>query len=128
VVRVSPNVLSIIEPDAWKDAYGYKSPSFAKDVKGTLGPDPLGSPPGLLRADDINHARQRRLVSHAFSDRALKEQEPILKSYARTLVAKLTEIATEKQEAGVNLIDWYNFTTFDIMVNLSLFIRMYNTY
>lgn len=38
VVRVSPNVLSIIEPDAWKDAYGYKTPSFAKDVKGTLGP------------------------------------------------------------------------------------------
>jgi cytochrome P450 len=118
VVRCSPNSLSFIEPEVWKDVYGHKATSFMKDVKNFYGPDAYGEPPGLLRADNTNHARQRKLVSHAFSDQALKEQEPLLKGYAEALVAKLKEKATDSEETKVDMVKWYNFTTFDIMVSL----------
>jgi cytochrome P450 len=118
VVRCSPNSLSFIEPEVWKDVYGHKATSFMKDVKHFYGPDRYGDPPGLLRADNINHARQRKLVSYAFSDQALREQEPLLRGYAEALVAKLRERATDLEISGVDMVKWYNFTTFDIMVSL----------
>ncbi|KAF2823032.1 cytochrome P450 [Ophiobolus disseminans] len=119
VVRCSPNILSFLEPEVWKDVYGYKSPSFAKDVYHFYGPDPHGEPPGLLRADDISHARQRKLISNAFSDKALKEQEQLLKGYVQTLVERLTDIARGKDGGKTDIIEWYNFTTFDIMADLT---------
>jgi cytochrome P450 len=117
VVRFSPNVLSFIEPEVWKDVYGYKATSFHKEVQFFYGPDAYGSPPGIVRADNISHARQRKLVSHAFSDKALKEQEYLLKSYVETLVEQLKKIATAKDGGQADLVKWYNFTTFDIMVS-----------
>ena len=40
-------------------------------------------------ANDTDHARIRRLLSHAFSEAALREQEPLLNSYFDLLVNKL---------------------------------------
>jgi hypothetical protein len=121
VVRSAPNTLSFIQPEVWKDAYGYKATSFMRDVKHFYGEDVYGDPPGMVRADNISHARQRKLVSHAFSDQALKEQEPILKGYAEVLVQKLKEIAVGKDDTKLDLVKWYNFTTFDIMVSTSIY-------
>ncbi|OAL51830.1 cytochrome P450 [Pyrenochaeta sp. DS3sAY3a] len=115
VVRCAPNELSFIEPETWKDVYGHKATALVKDTE-FYGPDASGEPPGLIRADNISHARQRRLVSHAFSDRALKDQEPLLKGYVELLIEKLTEAAAQGQ---VNMVAWYNFTTFDIMADLT---------
>src|ERR1700761_9366915 len=81
VVRVAPNELSFIDPNAWKDIYGYRTANFAKDAR-FLGPDFFvkpGDPTGIIRASESTHSTQRRLVSHAFSEKALKEQEPLLK-------------------------------------------------
>ncbi|KAF2195825.1 cytochrome P450 [Zopfia rhizophila CBS 207.26] len=122
VVRYSPDELSFIEPEVWKDVYGHKAShgggSFAKDSK-FYGPDIFGTPPGLIRADTVSHARQRKLVSHAFSDKALREQESLLKSYVELLVKKLKETVEGEGKGAANLVDWYNFTTFDIMADLT---------
>lgn len=75
------------------------------------GPDAFGNPPGIARADRESHAAQRRLVSNAFSDKALKEQETLLKGYASLLVQRLRQTAVK---GAVNIVDWYNFTTFDV--------------
>jgi cytochrome P450 len=117
VVRISPNLLSFTEPEVWKDVYGHKATSFNKELKYFYGPDPYGQPGGLLRADNVNHARQRKLVNHAFSDKALKDQEYLLKGYVEILVEQLKRIATQKNGDTVDLVKWYNFTTFDIMVS-----------
>jgi len=74
---------------------------------------------GIIRADDASHGRQRRLVAHAFSDKALKEQEPLLKQYVDLLIQKINEIVKKDPTAKINLVDWYNFTTFDIMADLT---------
>ncbi|KAF2730885.1 cytochrome P450 [Polyplosphaeria fusca] len=117
IVRFAPNEISTIEPQAWKDIYSHRATAWTKD-KGFYGKDIYGDPPGLIRADNAAHGRQRKLVSHAFSDKALREQETILKGYVMLLIRKLKESAAENN-GKVNLVDWYNFTTFDIMADLT---------
>lgn len=123
IVRVAPNELSFIQPEGWRDIYGHRiggKPSFAKDIA-FYGRDyfaTAGESGGVVRADDSSHARQRRLLSAAFSDKSLKEQEPLLKQYVDTLVSKLSEMSKDVDNK-VNVVDWYNFTTFDIMADLT---------
>ena len=59
----------------------------------------------------------RRNLSHAFSDKALRQQEPIVQSYTNLLVHRLGEHA-EKGDA-VDMTRWYNYTTFDVITDLS---------
>ena len=85
------------------------------------GPDPFsadGGTSGIMRCGDVDHARQRRLMSAAFSDKSLREQEPLLRKYVDVLVSKLSA-ESEQGKAKVNMVDWYNFTTFDIMADLT---------
>ena len=42
-------------------------------------------------ASDANHSRQRRVLAHAFSDAALREQQPLLKWWAEKMKAKMEE-------------------------------------
>jgi cytochrome P450 len=118
VIRCAPNDLSFIDPQVWKDVYGHKATSFVKDVN-FYGPDAYGNPPGLIRADNVSHARQRKLVSNAFSDKALNEQEQLLKGHVGMLIQRLKEIASSKDDSGVDIIEWLNFTSFDIMSELA---------
>ncbi|KAJ9635689.1 hypothetical protein H2204_005649 [Knufia peltigerae] len=68
-------------------------------------------------ADDDTHARQRRALSHAFSQQALLEQEDILLVYVNLFIKKLGEMCD--QDEPFNLVNWYNFTTFDIIGDLA---------
>jgi cytochrome P450 len=73
--------------------------------------------PSIATADDSNHARHRKLLAHAFSERALRDQEPILKQYTDLLVSKLSERSAAGDQ--VDLTEWYNFIAFDIVADLS---------
>ncbi|KAL8806673.1 MAG: hypothetical protein Q9182_001201 [Xanthomendoza sp. 2 TL-2023] len=72
----------------------------------------------ILSANDADHSRYRRLLSHAFSDRALREQAPLLMRYIDFLVRRLHERAARAET--VDMVQWFNFTTFDIVGDLSL--------
>jgi cytochrome P450 len=102
VVRIAPNELSFIEPEVWKDVYGHQS-EFTKTAE-FYGPDAYGSPPGIMRANNVSHARQRKTVSHAFSDKALKDQEQLLKGYIWLLIEKLKGLT----DGGLpfNIVEW----------------------
>ncbi|KAL3477270.1 cytochrome P450 [Aspergillus californicus] len=120
VVRVSPNELAFNSAQAWEDIYGFKThgrKNFHKDPIHVGSVDPLPGASTLTMSDDTNHARQRRALAHSFSERALKEQEHIIQHYVSILVAKLTEMAAQNQE--FNLVNWLNFTTFDIIGDLA---------
>ncbi|KAJ5746800.1 benzoate 4-monooxygenase cytochrome P450 [Penicillium odoratum] len=60
--------------------------------------------------------RQRRLLSHAFSEKALREQEGIIQSYVKVLADQLSSKSTS---GPLNLVDWFNFTTYDLIRDLS---------
>ena len=57
----------------------------------------------------------RRLLSHAFSDRALKAQEHIFQRHFDLLIRRLQEQADGR---AVNMVDWFHFITFDITGDL----------
>lgn len=63
------------------------------------------------------HRRLRRIFSPAFSDRALKAQEPLFHRHVDMLVSKLREVANMNE--SVNMVDMYQFTTFDAMGDLT---------
>ncbi|KAI4829627.1 cytochrome P450 [Aureobasidium sp. EXF-8845] len=128
VVRVSPTEISYIDAEAngkglsgtnaWKEIYGHRlsgKRSFAKDRR--LYAIPVNGTTSILSSDDASHARQRRVLSHAFSDKALKEEEPLFKRWASLLVQKLEALSIT--EAPIDLVAYYNFTTFDLMADLT---------
>ncbi|KAF2756359.1 putative cytochrome P450 [Pseudovirgaria hyperparasitica] len=116
VVRVSPNELGYINPLAWQDIFGHRQgqPENAKDEQSLIRES---------REDDIisagreHHSFLRRLMAHGFSDKALREQQPTVNSYVSLLIQRLQE----KAEHGdaINVQDWYNFITFDIIGHLA---------
>jgi len=105
-VRIAPNELSYTTATAWKTIYGHRGEEMAKDLQGAGLTRPPNGEHGILTADRENHARMRRLISHAFSDKALREQEGFLQEYIALLIRGLMEHAGK---GSVDLVMWYNW-------------------
>ncbi|KAM3421585.1 hypothetical protein BST61_g1972 [Cercospora zeina] len=80
-------------------------------------PSAANGVPSIGLADDVDHSKGRRVLSHAFSEKALAEQEPLIQKYVDRLVDRLAEHASSRS-APVDLPKWYNWITFDIVANL----------
>ncbi|KAF2843993.1 cytochrome P450 [Plenodomus tracheiphilus IPT5] len=79
-------------------------------------PLPANGIPSIVESNEVNHSRIRRNLAHAFSEKALRAQEPLLVSYADLLIQELSEQA--KRGLPVVITRWYNFATFDIIADL----------
>jgi cytochrome P450 len=55
----------------------------------------------------------------AFSERTVSQQEPILQEYVGLLISKLHERASTNRKTTVNIVDWFSFTLFDMIGDLS---------
>jgi cytochrome P450 len=71
VVRTKPNELSFIGQSAWKDIYMHRQ-GQKQMQKSERTSSPIGGYSIINCPDDV-HTRQRRLLSHAFSERAASE-------------------------------------------------------
>ncbi|KAI1325214.1 cytochrome P450 [Xylariaceae sp. FL0255] len=120
LVRYSPDDLSFADRDgsAWKAIHGHEKGGrefpkarewFVKPANDIYG---INSAPAH---DD--HRRYRRVFAPAFSDRALKQQEPLFRKYIDILMSKLSETGTKGET--VDLVKMFQFTTFDIMGELT---------
>ncbi|TEA14667.1 Cytochrome P450 monooxygenase alt3 [Colletotrichum sidae] len=122
VVRIAPDELSYTSSAAWKKIYGQRSPEFSKcfDGRGIAGPsvnNPEIRNKGIVTADTEPHARLRKAVLPAFSERALREQEEILQLYADKLVHQLQ--SSSKTGAPQDLVKWFSLAAFDIVSDLA---------
>ncbi|KAL4744100.1 cytochrome P450 [Aspergillus similis] len=120
VVRVAPDELSYATGEAWKGIYGHATAGKKATEKDTrfYGPSFNGAP-DIIRATGPDHSRFRRNFSHVFSDRALRDQQPLIYSYVNMLVASLNATLQADPKAKVNLVRMLNLTTFDIMGDLT---------
>ncbi|KAL8687684.1 MAG: hypothetical protein Q9218_006217 [Villophora microphyllina] len=118
VVRTGPDELSFISPSAWQDIYVTK-PQLPKPSKGVF-KNYNGVPNLATQTITEEHTRQRKILSHAFSERALRSQEDILKHYTDLLIVKLKELIgkEEKPSLTLDISKWYNYTTFDTIGDL----------
>ncbi|KAG9502116.1 hypothetical protein J7337_007832 [Fusarium musae] len=120
VVRIRPNELSFIDPEAWRDIYVAHGGSarlgdFARYDRFYQWAGP-SAPETFVSLDRPYHDSMKRQLSPAFSERSLQFQEPIIQGYTDTLIRKLTEAS--KDGKPVNLREWFNHYTFDIIGNL----------
>ncbi|KAL1602210.1 hypothetical protein SLS59_004897 [Nothophoma quercina] len=111
VVRIGVNELSFINPNAWKDIYGHGHTELRKDF-----PPNVVNPNQIIAASSKDHFRMRRACLPAFSEKALAQQERLIRVYLDILVKRLSECAQSGQPA--NMARWYNLTTFDLIADL----------
>ena len=118
MVRLAPNEVSFINAQAWQDIHGHHT-NFPKSPRWI--PPQANGYNSIVAAIGADHLRYRRLLTHAFSEKALREQEPILQSYVNLFISRLRELAATSPQAVavVDIVEWYNFTTFDIIGDLA---------
>lgn len=105
IVRTAPDEISFIDPAAWRDIYppNFIRPRELKD-----------KPPGknaenLISASELDHARFRKVIAPAFSDKAVNEQEPMIQKHIDLLVRKFTSAIDEDKSgdgAIMDLLEW----------------------
>ena len=118
-MRISPNELAFDNENAWKDIYGSR-PGHKNFHKDPIHVGSIHSPGAstITMANDADHARQRRALSHAFSTKALLEQEYIVRSYIDRFSQIMNDIAAKGQT--IDIVAWFAYTTFDIIGELAL--------
>ena len=116
-VRLAPDELSFTQAQAWKDIYSHTpgKEEFPKDPAFHVTP-PNGIP-NILGANKENHARYRRLLAHAFSEKGLRDQESHIRHYIDLLMDRLAEKA--KSGETTDMVVWYNMTVFDVIGDLA---------
>ncbi|KAJ5861281.1 uncharacterized protein N7529_008591 [Penicillium soppii] len=118
VVRIRPNALTYRTFEAWTDIYGHRKQGalpFCKDPE-FFTPAPSGQT-HMINANEADHTRQKKLLTHAFSEKSLREQESLVMSYIDLFIRQLQTSANAKQP--LNLEEWLNFLTFDIIGDLA---------
>lgn len=114
VVRFGPDDLSYADGQAWRDIClvpkGKKE--NGKDVM-FHAPAANGVPNIVCQNSIAHHARLRRALSPAFSEKALKAQEPLLQKYANLVIARSREMYE------LDMSQLMNFATFDIMADFA---------
>lgn len=116
MVRISPRELSFINKEVWNDVYGKRSGVYEKDPAVYM--KPPNKVDSLLSANSKNHARMRKVLNHAFSDRAFREYQPVVDGYTNLLISRWYE-QIQEDAARVNVLEWYSWTAFDIIGDLT---------
>jgi cytochrome P450 len=108
VVRMQPGHISHADgATGFKVIYGFGKKGIYKDPQ--FYSAPYNKVHSLATSDDTRHSRQRKVVSNAYSVRALKEQEPFLKRWVTLMKDKMLESAEAGKKA--DLLKLYNCTT-----------------
>ncbi|KAL9122683.1 MAG: hypothetical protein Q9187_000769 [Circinaria calcarea] len=120
-LRLAPNKLSFINSQAWLDIHGHRNEKkkawFEKDP--TVYLPRFNGAPSIVDANEQDHARFRRLLAHAFSEKALRDQEQILQTYVNLLISKLHDQIDGPSNGLLDMAEWVNFMTFDIIGELT---------
>jgi cytochrome P450 len=109
VVRIAPNELSFATVESYNDIYGHTSKGnqpFLKAKNYDTGA-PVAHFPGARTPED--HRRQRKALSHAFSAKALREQEDVVVAYVDLFIKQLEKLGANA--LGVNITEALGWLT-----------------
>ena len=117
-MRFGPNSITFNSNTALKDIYGFKS-----NVRKAEFYDAFVHPaPNTHNArDKALHARKRRVLSHGFSDNAMKQMERYILANVRSFCDQIGTDASNEQKGWTpakNMADWCNYLAMDILGDL----------
>jgi len=107
VVRIAPDELSYTSPEGWNQIYGHrpgkseimKDPKFYTSVASGQG--------SILNSDRVRHSVMRKQMSHGFSERAMRDQEVVLRTYADLFISRLKTLS-KVGSSSVDMVIWFN--------------------
>ncbi|KAJ3545114.1 hypothetical protein NM208_g2676 [Fusarium decemcellulare] len=118
VIRISPNELSFVTVEAYRDIYiqsGKNKSRFIKSKFYDTGEKILG----LAQVQDPEeHQRQRKMLARAFSLRSLRGQENVVHDYTDKFLHQLGRIGHAKGP-GIDMKQALHWLTFDIIGHLA---------
>ncbi|MCJ1251302.1 hypothetical protein MMC30_008534 [Trapelia coarctata] len=118
IVRLEPGFLSIITPNSVQEIYATGS-QFEKGTFYSRGPKETQVLTNLATATDKKvHARKRRIMSHAFSEAAIRSYESTVLDKIRLFCKQISDPTTFGGEYK-NMSRWFSYLTYDIMGNLT---------
>lgn len=119
VVRVAPDQLAYSDPQAWKEIMGHHGSHAAEMQKYEHYYRPVPEiPTHILNSNREEHAALRRALSHGFSEKRIREQQPIIKQYLDLFIQRLKE-KSDNGAAPLDMVAWYNYTLFDVIGDLA---------
>ncbi|KAK1996652.1 cytochrome P450 [Colletotrichum falcatum] len=122
-VRIAPDELAFLDSRAWRDVMGHKGQGAGAemDKSAKFYRAVPNAPTDIVNSGREEHAGLRRSLAHGFSERSMRDQEPIIKGYVDLLVERLREHGQAAGGGGraLDLAAWYNYTTFDVIGDLA---------
>ena len=116
MVRIGPNEVSCVSPQAWNDIMGFKTGGrqvFGRDPE-FMGLFQLGND-HFMSNDRSHHSFFRRLISPGFSERAMASQESIIMDWADKFINNLLQRTREP----IDLVLTFHWATLDVMGDLT---------
>ncbi|KAK5658484.1 hypothetical protein OQA88_1873 [Cercophora sp. LCS_1] len=120
VVRLAPSELSFTTPTSWRDIYGFRKDHgvFIKSAAYDAAAFTDQARSIVNERDPAEHAKMRKMLAPAFSDRSLRLQWPLINQIVNDFIAELAKKATSKQEVDMTL--YLSLVSFDIATSLAL--------
>ncbi|KAL6720905.1 hypothetical protein ACLMJK_000004 [Lecanora helva] len=116
MVRIAPDEISTTSSSAWKDIYVSNIPLEKDPFSQT---PPMNGADSLFTAAGATHHRIRRTLINAFSDKALKDQSPIIEAYCSLLMTRLRRELGKSKDGRIDLARYYGYATLDIIADLT---------
>ncbi|KAL3424452.1 Isotrichodermin C-15 hydroxylase 7 [Phlyctema vagabunda] len=121
IVRIAPNHLSFNSHEAQKIIYGFGTrqvPSMEKDPI-FFTPEVDHSMNIINETDREEHSRMRRMLSFAFSNSNLLDNEKVLIRRTNDFLRDIKRANNNDGERGFSIVRQFNYVTFNIMGEMS---------
>ncbi|KAI1077304.1 cytochrome P450 [Whalleya microplaca] len=117
VVRIAPNELLFIRPQAFADIYTPHVKNHELFVKTEI--NDRGDKTGgiAFERDPVRHREVRKQLSPAFSSRSITAKEPVMHKYIDLFVERMKAIGAVSE--GVDLAQWCNWVAMDISADMT---------
>ena len=115
VVRLAPNELSFTNPQAWQDIYSHRPGHRSMPMNQIWQGKSANGASSIVDANVEDHARIRKALAPAFSEKSVREQQHTLQHYIDQFILKLQQRMCDGKLV-VDLTDFFTFLTFDILV------------
>jgi cytochrome P450 len=108
IFRMGPNDIAVDGDPGWQDVFAFRKAGkddFARDPE-FCNQSPDGKVENsLFLTDRAGHGRQRRILSHAFSQNAMYEQEPLIKHYVDLFISRIGDFAAA--DTAIDIVRWF---------------------